>query len=504
VRSQAPDLAVDLPTLFTGSVQFQDHRLWAAQIRNELVNKLSGTGSMAGADDHGQQFGKQYDPAANSVLDALGRAAQGLGQIGYGLLSMQTNYLRADVASDAFNPNLPLPATTDECQEQSVSVPSAIGESGRSSIPVLDRYWPQGDTARLRQAAVAWTAAAAAIGNLKVAADRTANLITSSNQGQGIDAFSAYWGRFSGSHGGAKSASPLLDHLQDASTKIAKALNWHADQIDNLRDSIQGLAVTAGIATVIGVGLTIFTLGASDAAVVVVDGGIAADAIVLVADFTAAEAASAEIASLVEIPELAQVAAAAIPFVLPLSTNVTNVTAPLGLDASFQIPTGVPQAVPPLPTPGFDLLSPADEAAALAWMAGLPQGPIRGSAPGDPEYAYQVRVAGETEYYMQGTNGSIWADGFRPADGAIIDAKYVNKPNLSCWRVGNANQRPSYVYENIMAQAAAQIRKYAGVLANPNNKARFLEIVTNDPLAAPYFEALLLLYGVPGRVRVVP
>ena len=503
MRSRRADVDVQVDTLFEASVQFQDHRVMAEQIRHDLASKLYATGSMAGADDNGRSFGTKYDPAANAVLGALGRAAQGLGQIGYGLLGMHSNYLRAEAASDVFNPNLPLPATTDDCEQQTISVPSSIGETGRSSLPVLGQYWPQGDPARLREAAVAWTAAAAAIGNLRAAADRSANLVTSTNQGRGIDAFSAYWGKFSGSRSGAPSASPLLDHLQAACTKMANACNWQADHIDKLRSAIQGLAVTAGVVTAAGVLLTIFTLTLSDEAALAADGAIAADAVILVADFGAAEAASVEIASLAEVSELGQVAAA-IPFVLPASADLTNVTNPPGLDTSFQIPTGVPDAIPPQPMPGFELLSPAEQAAALAWMAGLPKQPISGTAPGSPNYEYQLRVAGPIEYLMPGAAGPIWADGFRPTDGAIVEAKFVRKPDLSCFRENNSNQRFDQSYAGVMAQTRSEIARYAGVLADPNNHAKFLEVVTNDPLAAPYFQALMLEYGVPGRVRIVP
>jgi hypothetical protein len=382
-------------------------------------------------------------------------------------------------------------------------VPSAIGESGRSSIPLLDQYWPQGDTNRLREAAVAWTIAATAIGSLNAAADQSAELVTAYNQGQGIDAFSAYWGNFSGSHRGAGNGYPLLDHLQVACARMAKACNWQADQIDNLRRAIEALAVAAGIAVVAGVGLFIFSFGLSAAGTAEAETVIVADAVVLVADFTAAEAASVEVAALSEVAELEQVAAA-VPFVASMSANVTNITAPLGLDTSFQVPMGVPQAVPPLPGPGFQLLSPTEQAAAAAWMAGLPPQPISGSAAGSPKYEYQLRVAGPTEYLMQGINGPIWADGFRPADGAIIEAKYVQKPELSCFRENNANQRFVKSYEGIMAQTRGELQRYAGVLKDPSNHAKFLEIVTNDPLAAPYFEALMKAYGVPGRVRIVP
>jgi hypothetical protein len=106
---------------------------------------------------------------------------------------------------------------------------------------------------------------------------------------------------------------------------------------------------------------------------------------------------------------------------------------------------------------------------------------------------------------MQGGSAQpIYADGFRPQDGAIVDAKFVRDPQLTCYTVGNSNQRPPFIYDNIMSQEQGQLDRYGAVLDDPKNQARLMEIDTNDPLAAQYFQVMLDMNGIHGRSRYAP
>src|SRR5207302_1875420 len=95
-------------------------------------------------------------------------------------------------------------------------------------------------------------------------------------------------------------------------------------------------------------------------------------------------------------------------------------------------PTGAPLVgpIPPASPPAYPLYSPAQQAAAASWVAGLAQRePNYGNA---ADRTYQLRVAGTPERLMSGANGeTVWADGFRTADGAVIDAKNVRKQGCS-------------------------------------------------------------------------
>jgi hypothetical protein len=472
---------------------------------------------MAGADPVGTSFGHKYDSAAGSVADGLSRAAQGLGQVGLGLLSMVSNYIAADAAAVVFRSNIPLPRQLqEECQQVRVALPSAVGENQVNVVSVLAPYWPQGDPARLRVAAHAWQEAAVAIKALTDAANASAIAAYASGSGRALDDFETYWANFHGSHG-------LLDLLSASCSSMSRACSWMAQHIEDLQHLLEGLAVAAGIVAVGAIGLTIFTLGLSDAGGVAVEAGIATDAAGAVGAAEIAEATAAETTTLVAVAaevdsvaaSLPEVAAAAAVTLTPVAVDLAvlgpafvSVFAPLDVAAATYSPgVGVPGVgpVPPDPSPAFPLLSPQNQAAATKWMLSLEPSGIRGSSPSDPEYQYQLRVAGPTEYHMQGGSAqAVWADGFRPADGAIIESKYVGDSNKTCFTPNNENDRPQFLYDKILAQQSDEISRYGAVIQDPANQARFVEIETNDPIAGLYFQVQLGLQHVNGKVRLIP
>jgi restriction endonuclease fold toxin 2 of polymorphic toxin system len=502
--------------LFNASAQFQDHRLWANDILQTLGYRLAGSRSMAGADPVGNSFGHKYDSSAGSVADGLSRAAQGLGQVGLGLLSMVSNYIAADAAAVVFRSNIPLPRQLqEECQQVRVALPSAVGENQVNVVTVLAPYWPQGDPVRLRQAAHAWQEAAVAIKALTDAANASAIAAYASGSGRALDDFEAYWANFHGSRG-------LLDLLSASCSSISRACSWMAQHIEDLQHQLEVIAEVAGAVAVLAIGLTIFTVGLSDAGGVVLEGGLAADAAAAVGAAEVAEATAAETTALVAVAAEVDGVAASLPEVAAVAVNLTPVAVSLAVlgpafvsvfepleaaAAGYSPSVGVPGVgpVPPDPSPAFPLLSPQDQAAATTWMLSLQPSGIRGSSPGDPEYQYQLRVAGPTEYHMQGGSAqAVWADGFRPADGAIIEAKYVGDSNKTCFTPNNENDRPQFLYDKILAQQSDEISRYGSVIQDPANHARFLEIETNDPIAALYFQVQLGLQHVNGKVRLIP
>ena len=476
---------------------------------------------MAGADPVGTSFGQKYDKAAGSVGDGLSRAAQGLGQVGLGLLSMVDNYVAADAASVVFRPNIPMPRAVEDCEAVRIALPSAVGENEVNVVSVLAPYWPQGDPVRLRQAAHAWQEAAVAISSLTDAADASARAAYASGSGSALDSFQAYWSKFHGSRG-------LLDLLHQSCLDLAKACTWMAGHIEDLRGQLEVLAEAAGVVAVAAIGLTIFTLGFSDVGGVVVEGALVGDAALAVTAFEVAEAGAAETAALVTVaaevetvvvafPAVTAAAAALTPVAVDLTvlgvafvTVAPSIFQPLEAAAATYpagVPAGVPSVgpIPPDPGPGFELLSPQDQAAATAWMLSLPAGPIHGPAPGSPEYDYQLRVAGPTEYTMQGGAAPpIRADGFRPADGAIIDAKYVKNSRTTCFTPNNENGRADFIYQQLLRQQQGEIVRYGAVIQDPANQAHFVEIDTNDPVAALYFQVQMDMLHVKGKARYVP
>jgi hypothetical protein len=114
----------------------------------------------------------------------------------------------------------------------------------------------------------------------------------------------------------------------------------------------------------------------------------------------------------------------------PRAGGVTYAALPAAPRAA--LPWSVLPPVPPPVPPPFGLSTPQQQGAAAAWVA--QQQPARAPAYGTPaDRAYQVRVAGSPERFARGAapGTGVWADGYRPADGALIDAKNVHKRGCS-------------------------------------------------------------------------
>ncbi len=126
--------------------------------------------------------------------------------------------------------------------------------------------------------------------------------------------------------------------------------------------------------------------------------------------------------------------------------------------------------------------------------------------------AYQLRVAGSTEYNLytplpngKGGQRGMNADGVRPQDGAAVDAKYVGQQD-SCrspLRLNNVDNAPSYVYASTEKGQADEVVRYGEAFKDPRNKVNHLEVITNDEKAGAYYDAMLAAKGVPGETRIV-
>lgn len=165
-----------------------------------------------------------------------------------------------------------------------------------------------------------------------------------------------------------------------------------------------------------------------------------------------------------------------------------------------------PAVEPTLPAPPgsgrFPLYSPAEAAAATAWLASLPtRDALYGTA---DDRAYQKRVAGHPERLMPtGLSSAVWADGYRPSDGAVIDAKHVRDPGCTP-RTLDAINEGRFSLTFTLDKDERELAKYAMVIANPANKARYLEIDTDDQVSIGYWEFLVAKYHIPNDVRYVP
>jgi hypothetical protein len=301
---------------------------------------------------------------------------------------------------------------------------------------------------------------------------------------------------------------PLMENVSAACRSMSQICQQYADAIDTCRNTLIGLAVAAGIITVAGVLLTVFTLGGSDAAAAAGDAALVADA---AAAAEALAAAEAELAAAAVVAEAESVVAAALARLAAAGLiTATVVVATAGAADAAPLLSGnltaIPATVPPLP-PGppsgaFPPYSPANAAAAAAWSNTLlTRDPVYGTP---DDIAYQIRVAGQPEREIPtGTGLSVWADGYRPSDGALVDAKHVRQLGCSPRTLDGINE-DQFSTGLLRVKDENEIVRYGLAVANPTNQVQYLEIDTDDPETVAYWQYLAALHHIPADVRYVP
>lgn len=511
----ATGFAVDLDTMFRASVRFLDSKQFVFDIGAGAVGDLAPSKGMAGNDDVAHRFASKYEPAARTVIQAIDRGGQAMAAISSRLLTMSWNYLKnEDSIAASFNGGTidttsGLRQPEGECEPSNVylALPQVTGASESTDIPVISRFWPQGDPAKLRAAATVWTKAAELVDTAQVNARNQCAPVFQTSHGSAIDAFRGYVGQVVSDHPGGgttvATSQPLLENVSAGCRLLAKACDDYADAIDNQRTTLRNLAIAAGVITAAGIVLTIFTLGLSDEAAAAGDAALAGEAATAAATFATVEEGSAAAAAIAEAEQIIAEAAEALNVdVAPAAAAgaIPAVTLAATTSAAAQA-IGVGPIPPPVPPP-FPLYSPAQQTAAAAWAAGLPHRAPNYGNPGDQ--AYQLRIAGPTEYQMPGANGqTVWADGYRPADGAIIDAKHVRQQGCSP-RTLNGLQQGNRITQFLSPGDANELGRYQGAISNPANHAQYLEIDTDDADTVGYWQFLAAQQHVTSNVRYVP
>jgi hypothetical protein len=120
-------------------------------------------------------------------------------------------------------------------------------------------FWPQGDPGKLRQAAQAWREMGSALTAAEGTSHGAANLVVGSNEGPAIDAFSRYWSKWEGGNG-------YFELSYQSCGQMAEALERYATAIDQARQRVEEIAVTAATVLAVGVVLTVVSFGLSDVA----------------------------------------------------------------------------------------------------------------------------------------------------------------------------------------------------------------------------------------------
>lgn len=131
----------------------------------------------------------------------------------------------------------------------------------REAVESLTGMWsPDADEGALRAAACAWHTFADDIDNVTAATNPAARSLIEHNRGDSIDAFDTFWRRYyDNGHG-------WLKDLTDAAHSMAKALDQYADAVHQANQRIDHELEIQAAVLVAGVGLAVFTFGASAAA----------------------------------------------------------------------------------------------------------------------------------------------------------------------------------------------------------------------------------------------
>lgn len=132
---------------------------------SSLTAALAGCAGMAGDDPAGAVFGRSYDGSAAALVQAMSVARNGLCNLGDGVRMSAHNYSLAEAMSDVAGRAAPLPAPPPSGCVGVGAPPSAVGGGGGAPkgwgwvAPYIGMIWPNGDSTKLRAAAVAWRSA---------------------------------------------------------------------------------------------------------------------------------------------------------------------------------------------------------------------------------------------------------------------------------------------------------------------------------------------------------
>ncbi len=220
-------LAVDphaLDGAGTTVISTADH---VGSVLSTLTGALSGSASMCANDPVGAAMGRSYDKTAQSLLQAMATARNGLANIGDGVRVSAYNYARANASADVSGRTEPLPAPTLTSRISSSAPPPAVGAGpdAPAGWGWVEKYigmiWPNGDPAKLRAAGAAWTTAGTALLSTEVAVAGPMSVV-SAQQIPEAEAMGAAFGN------SLRAASQIMGHA----TTLAGGLDRYATHVE--------------------------------------------------------------------------------------------------------------------------------------------------------------------------------------------------------------------------------------------------------------------------------
>ncbi|GGF98322.1 hypothetical protein GCM10007304_10400 [Rhodococcoides trifolii] len=231
----------------------------------ELRTSLESTGSMAGSDAGGQDWGSGYDTAARSLFAGTHATVAALTNYGNLLFRAGANH----EAAEADAAHLPRPHETDPTAPVRPPVtvpPSAIGDAGPGLQGAIDLAsavgvpCPNGDVDKLGRAVSAWTTFARVVGDVRAGV---------------LDASGNMFGSIMSPEIGSiyrelRLIADACERVRSDAGVLASSCRDFASQLGELRAQIKSLiedfAIEEAASIAVGIGLAAVTAGVSAAA----------------------------------------------------------------------------------------------------------------------------------------------------------------------------------------------------------------------------------------------
>ncbi|MFH9246732.1 restriction endonuclease fold toxin-2 domain-containing protein [Streptomyces lydicus] len=490
-----------------------------------LIRELDEQAGMAGDDDAGRTFNALYHSAAKTVVNQVGEAAHIMGRGCESLLETANNYMATEsavaakmlAAIDQRSAAEPYSGKSANCtpapRGRGEELPEAIGETTAiTKYLVGDRF--RGDPDKLRSVASSWRKAKNIAERILSDAQTCWTTASRNHEGKTAEAVNAFFVKFVGrDHPPAKAdaSCTLLANLPAACQQIANACDRYADHIETASKKSWG--ETFSDALFDNGGESVWdnpAFGGNGE-----DGGLHTavtgdDRIMELASLGHSLDSSQE---RVPVPQPtpdpwkpSPILPPGLPLPLPPRIPILIPAGYTKPDPSLYRPA-IPPPVPP--DPRFPPLTPTQRQSFNRWTSGLRDGGFSGGTKAEKDY--QLRTAGYPEKEVpidvrKSALGTLMVDGLRDTDGMAVEAKFVKRPGCTYRNLDDLQNGDNFQEKVLHKKDEKELYKYKAAIDYPGNGGRMrgVEVVTNDPDAVPYWNALLVAHGVNGYGRHVP
>jgi hypothetical protein len=240
-----------------------------SDVWSRVSDALNANAGMAGNDEVARRFNEKYGPGVQAAWKAFEKAIITHGGISTGLTTTANNFIKADHHSAAGKSrgSPPLFPREPVFSDGTITSPDSAVGPGHSALPgPLAKFWPNADTGKVRAVGRAWHAAATDIDGINGRVNGTISGLNTGKNDDTTEAINDFWSTVY-QPGNSRT---ILAGAQQICKALGDACDRYAETIDaahsKMKSALVGAGIAIGLTTAIGIGLSIFTLGGSDAA----------------------------------------------------------------------------------------------------------------------------------------------------------------------------------------------------------------------------------------------